>query len=474
MLKHKQGVALTELKKGRNVFLTGEAGTGKSYVIEEFISYAKGKDKNVLVVAPTGLAALNIGGVTIHRTFKAPIGAILHHPMQIPEEVEKADIIIVDEISMCRRDLFTWVARIILKASQRKGKGIQFVVVGDFLQLPPVLTEKDNKILKYTTPGYAFEAKEWEIFDFVTISLSEVVRQADLEFVTNLNKARIGDKSCLDWINHNHNKKEQEKAIYLCGTNKQADQINKDSLDALKSKEWEFKANETGTVTEQDRPAPRILKLKEGARVMSVINTEKYVNGSLGTITKIKRNMIEIDFDEAGIQQVSKHEWSINEYQFNEETGKVSKREIGTYEQFPFKLAYAITIHKSQGQTYDAVNLYPYSFAPGQLYVALSRCKSIDKLHLMSQINSSSLITSEDVLTFYANNIEANNVSASDQKSEATEPETTANRGGKREGAGRKQKYKCKTVTMRVPENMVDKIKAFIQQELMQEQDKDC
>lgn len=454
MLKPSQKTAFDLMRSGKNVFLSGEAGTGKSYVLRHFLdSVTKSK---VIVCAPTGIAAINVDGATIHRTFKAPIGPVLSDPVSVPDVVLEADIVIIDEISMCRCDLFDYVAKTIIKAEEMSGRKKQLIVVGDFYQLPPVITDKDREMLEIAE-GFAFQAKLWTHFNFEKVVLTEVVRQGeDVDFVTNLNGIRKGDSSCLNWIGENASKKEN-KGIHLCSTNKTASDINSQAMRKLKGKTRKYESIEQGEVTENDRATSQELNLKLGTRVMMLVNDkeDKYQNGSLGTILELERDSITVELDNGGTIVVERHKWEITKYEVTTKTNekgklikKIEQRVIGTFTQFPVKVAYAITIHKSQGQTYDSVNLHPNCFAAGQLYVALSRVKSIKGLHLVSPLKDDYLITSQAVLNFYE------------------DVRQTSTHGGKREGAGRKLRYGSKTVVMRVPEDLKTEIEKFIEQKM--------
>ena len=204
--------AYNQLISGKNIFLTGDAGTGKSFVLKLFISEMEKQNKKVIVCAPTGIAAINIQGVTIHRCFQvSPEPQVIKHIQKVPQVVQESDIIIIDEISMCRVDLFDFVVRTITKAEEKSLSRKQIVVVGDFFQLPPVTTDNDREVLEkiyeHYHKGYAFESTNWKDLDFQTVELKEVIRQKDPEFVHELNKARIGDYSCVSYFN-THSQKE--------------------------------------------------------------------------------------------------------------------------------------------------------------------------------------------------------------------------------------------------------------------------
>lgn len=440
-LTGKQAYALDMLKKGYNVFLSGEGGTGKSYVIEKFTEHLEDEGIKYTVCAPTGLAALNVGGATLHRTFK--LSTDLGDGSVEMDNVEESEVIIIDEISMCRRDIFQYIAKAIfafenpleefeLKKEARVCRKKQIVVVGDFFQLPPVLTPGDKEILnkmeeqdkelgtdfyKHITnledTLYAFQCPEWDKFNFKNIVLDEVVRQDDEEFVNNLNKIRKGNSEGLSFIKTKSCKKEDKKSIYLTATNKAADNLNTLNLAKIKEKEFVFEGASDGQVKESDKVVPNILKFKKGCRVMSVINIKNdmtdIVNGMCGTIEDINESEVTVLFDNGEIHTFKPYKWSVKGFEkrkVKDEEGKIVEKmvmsEIGTYSQIPLKLSYAITIHKSQGQTFDSVNLDPVCFLPGQLYVALSRAKNIDKLYLTKMLKTDYLKTSSVVKDFYS------------------------------------------------------------------------
>lgn len=292
-LTPEQAEALSALRDGRNVFLSGNAGTGKSYVLNAFISDLKARNVDFLALAPTGIAALNLtDGSTIHRTLKiAPGVCAPDGPKGSRKVLDAAKVIIIDEISMCRIDLFDHVMGMISQSMTRNGAK-QVVLVGDFFQLPPVVTERDSALLMKFYPGnlqgWCFKSRYWTGFDFEPHVLKTVVRQSAPDFIDNLNRARVGDASCLDYFNaHSRSSRAYlpKDTLVLCANNRIADSINRENVDALDAPKVEFTAAVTGMVNSGDKMAPERIVLCRGARVMSLVNSpqEGYVNGTQGT-----------------------------------------------------------------------------------------------------------------------------------------------------------------------------------------------
>ena len=405
-LTEDQEKALAELEKPGNVFLTGEAGTGKSFVIAEYI---KRHPKECIVCAPTGIAAINAKGCTLHRMFKIPI-----HPIT-PDEwnftpaaaIIKAKTIIIDEISMCRFDVFNYVINTINEAEDRS-EPKKIIVVGDFFQLSPVITPKDLNILANYWPddhladGFAFHTEAWKYCKFKTVFLREIVRQDAEEFQQNLNRIRIGDVSSIPWFNFNCSKVKQDNAIYLCGTNAKAAQVNETEAAKLDTPIHIFTATIDGQVNESDKVTEEVLALKVGMQVMTLVNDPSggYQNGTLGTIISIGDDWVRIRKQNNSEVTVTNYEWEVYSYKVNDKK-ELEKVVIGTYKQIPLKIAYAVTIHKSQGQTYEKANIDPQCFATGQLYVALSRVKNINNMFLTQPIRPYFLKAAPEVIKFY-------------------------------------------------------------------------
>lgn len=449
-LTQSQKEALEALEEGRNVFLTGEAGTGKSFLLNHFVT--KLKNKNVLLTAPTGIAALNIGGVTLHRTFKleTDVLSLAEEPNinVIPEAVFQADVLIIDEISMCRMDVFEKVLKSVKIAGK---KTIQIILVGDFLQLPPVLVDKEAEVYEQIHGNrlYAFQSKMWKQFNFVTKRLVEVVRQkGDLEFIDNLNKARLGDVSCIEYFNNLSNEK-ASSVIEVCSTNKKANKINNHAMKKLKGSTQTYHSsvtvlNKAYSISQNDKCVEDEITLKVGAKVMLAVNLadEGVFNGSIGEVKAMDSDCVLVDFGGREVL-VLPHEWAIQTYDTVLKDGKKKPVLItfAKYKQIPLKLAFAITIHKSQGQTFAKAVIHPNAWMPGQLYVALSRVSKADGLYLSNPIKTEYLKADKAVLDFYNSSTEPNFVTKLKPVDKKRKP-----------GQGRKKKFSgLETKVMRLP-----------------------
>lgn len=411
------------------VFLTGQAGTGKSYLLKSYIDFIKKMGGDVMVTAPTGVAALLLHGSTLHRTFQIPIPIkkAKHSKEEIRNKMNGrlgsilscADILIIDEISMCRIDIFEYVMSIIQTFNEENPKNIiRVILCGDFLQLPPVLAQWEKTAfqeLRGSLDIFPFQSKKWEELDIKTVELKTIVRQdSHSEFAHNLNKARIGDASCINYFNNLVHNNIYGKAIKLSGTNKSVNIINERENSKIHGISKIYIADVIGEVKDSEKPTLEKLELKPGSRVMSVINDTKsvgslrYSNGSLGTVVKMEKDNAIIKFDSfPELVSIEPYTWDIIKYdvsKIHHEDGRIEKRiiekKIGSFTQLPLKLAFAVTIHKSQGQTYDKVEISPFAWDYGQLYVALSRCKSADSLSLSYPISSKYLMANSDVVEF--------------------------------------------------------------------------
>lgn len=432
-LNSTQQYAIDVLNSGRNVFLTGGAGVGKTYTVKEFINTTRVKGSNIMVTAPTGIASIGLDGVTLSRAFEIPLGALTYRikNYQPNDELVYTAIVIIDEISMCRVDTFDFIANKILQADEiRRVQGlrpIQLVVVGDFFQLPPVITGRDKGALDkyYGTDvglGYAFLSKFWKFFNFHNIMLTEVIRQSNESFIHDLNQIRVGNKAYIEQIKQSSNSTRIDGAIEICSKNSEVSDINTQELNKIQSQSFLYKAVITGVASETDVIADENLVLKVGARVMTLVNKEEFSNGSLGYIKALYADAIVVVLDNGVECVVTPFVWDVYDYKLekdDEGNDILVKYVCGTFEQFPLKLAYAITIHKSQGQTYESVNISPYCWECGQLYVAISRAKSVDKIHFNYAPTSYYVCVSLNVIKFY-NSLSFDKIEVKQERSDDT------------------------------------------------------
>lgn len=409
--------AAQDLLAGENVFLTGDAGTGKSFLLDRYIEYLDAVRKPKLVMAPTGIAALNIrDGVTIHRAMRVPFGVLdARKPQKAPKVLKVADVVVIDEISMVRIDLFEYVMKRVEDVMTYSNK--QVVLCGDFFQLPPVMTDKDKPAVLQLYPkcfkGYCFLSPMWNDFGFRNHVLHEVVRQQDPELQRELDMARRGDVSCLDYFNSRSRSSWRylpEDVPVLCATNKMAETINSERVKALCGERYVYVGRAEGKINKGDYAVEQRVELCEGARVMAVVNDPEgnYVNGSVGTVVACWPNEVQVRFDDDPVaRDVEVRKWEIVDSQVvetvrdGEKVLTVETEKIGSYEQIPLKLAYAFTIHKSQGKTFEKLCVQTTTFEAGQLYVGLSRVKSAENLTVFPKIDPDRLRANEDVLAFY-------------------------------------------------------------------------
>lgn len=411
-LNKEQNNALELALQGTNLFVTGGAGVGKTVLVRWIVDELQRAGKEVIVCAPTGIAAIQVGGVTIHRAFQArTVPYIEGDRGRLLDTVKVADVIVIDEISMCRFDLLEYVARCIMRAEKVAKKKIQIIVAGDFYQLPPVVQTKDEYVLCKGWPRmdmdngyYAFAGPSWQDLHLSNIELTQIMRQTDQEFAQYLNRIRKGDVAAIDWINE-HASRNAQPGIYIYPTNRLVEQKNRAEIDKLGDPTRTYRAD---IINYSDKyPADEVLKICEGARVMTLINNSQdgYQNGSLGTVCQLGNSYIKIRLDSGKTVDIERCEWDCYEYVVVDGAGDkpphLDRRKVGSFRQYPLRVAYAVTVHKSQGQTFDSVNLDPYCFAAGQLYVALSRVRDISHLHLLRDIRPSDLIVSPEVAEFY-------------------------------------------------------------------------
>ena len=394
-----------------HIFVTGRAGTGKSTLLNH-LSWQT--SKQVVICAPTGVAALNVGGQTIHSLFRLPIGVIADHEIEQSREVRKLlntiDTLVIDEVSMVNADLLDAIDRSLRIARQRPHEpfgGVQLVLFGDPYQLAPVPGDADEQA--YFADHYAsmwfFDAKVWSEADLRIYELTTVHRQHEAEFRFMLNAVRHGmvTAEIAERLNTTGARTPPERdVITLATTNATVNRINATELARLPGRALTAKAEISGDFGGRTYPADEELELKVGAQVMFLRNDsdQRWVNGSVGVVTKIATTVfVEIDGEE---HEVNPSVWEKYKYSYSAATKQLSRDIVAEFTQFPLRLAWAVTIHKSQGKTYEraVVDLGQRSFAPGQTYVALSRISSLDGLFLTRPLRPSDVIVDEAVQRF--------------------------------------------------------------------------
>jgi hypothetical protein len=410
-------------KTDRNLFITGKAGTGKTTFLHKIKQESL---KRMVIVAPTGVAAINAKGVTIHSFFQMPFGPIL--PNQIANTnqqrkfsktkidiIKSLDLIIIDEISMVRADLLDGIDQVMRRYKNRNKVfgGAQILMIGDLQQLAPVVKPHEWSLLQqYYNTVYFFSSKAYQEANVVSIELKHIYRQKNEDFIKILNEIRtntLSDASA-EILNKNYNPSfsptKEEGYITLTTHNNRANLINDSELNKLKIKSTFFKAEISGKFSENAYPNAERLELKVGAQVMFLKNDsstdKRYYNGKIGIITAISKETVTVKCPNEPDEIVTEKEtWSNINYSINEETKAIKEEMIGAFSQIPLRLAWAITIHKSQGLTFErAIIDAEASFAHGQTYVALSRCTSLEGLVLKTPITSSAIINDNTVSIF--------------------------------------------------------------------------
>lgn len=404
-----------------NVFLTGKAGSGKTTFLKYLQQHSS---KRMVVAAPTGVAAINAGGVTLHSLFQLPFepfipnGARKETNFFFSREkqniIRSLDLLVIDEISMVRADVLDSVDAVLrrIRRNQLPFGGLQLLLIGDMQQLPPVLTQQEETLLKpYYPTSYFFDSLALKTAGFSVVELSKIYRQTDAAFVELLNAVRTNAISAnqLAVLNARYipafDPDVEEGYIRLTTHNHKAKQENEQKLEALSNPAFTFKATTEGVFPESSYPTDMELVLKKGAQVMFIKNdpsAEKaFFNGKIGVVAEISDSNIIIQFPDGKQVQAPCLTWNNVQYELNNETKAIEEKVIGSFSQFPLRLAWSITIHKSQGLTFDKVVLDANSaFAHGQVYVALSRCRTLEGLVLSSPISSDAIKTDERVIAF--------------------------------------------------------------------------
>ena len=398
-----------------NIFVTGRAGTGKSTLLSYL---AERTSKQVVVSAPTGVAALNVGGQTIHSLFRLPIGVIADHEIEQPAQLKKLlgtiDTLVIDEVSMVNADLLDAVDRSLRQARARPHEpfgGVQVVLFGDPYQLAPVPGEADERAYfedRYESMWF-FDAKVWDETPLTIYELGTIYRQHEEEFKSMLNAVRHGSVTAEIASRLNEvgaRPAPTDGAITLATTNSTVGRINSSELARLPGRILTARADINGEFGGRAFPADESLELKVGARVMFLRNdtfeggVQRWVNGSVGTVLKIDTTVfVEVDGERFEVKPAV---WEKFKYSYSPLTKALRKDVVAEFTQFPLRLAWAVTIHKSQGKTYDRaiVDLGQRSFAPGQTYVALSRISALEGLYLTRPLRPSDIIVDENVVRF--------------------------------------------------------------------------
>lgn len=425
----------------RHVFLTGKAGTGKTTFLKRITQTTH---KKTIIAATTGIAALNANGVTLHSQFQLPLASfiparvefqssfnanfetqnsILRHMRMSNEKrsiIREAELLIIDEVSMLRADTLDAIDFILraVRKNQHSFGGIQVLFIGDMLQLPPIVKDSEWEVLsKYYSSIYFFNAKALEKDKPIYIELDKIYRQSDTRFTDILNKVRYNTltQEDVDYLNsfYNENKiHSKEGYITLTTHNVKAENINKEELAKIQSKSYFFNAEINDDFPEHISPTEKRLELKVGAQVMFIKNDpssdKQYYNGKIGIVTELDEQNIRVLIDEKTTIDVPEYIWENIKYTVDEETKEIKEEILGSFKQFPLKLAWAITVHKSQGLTFEKAILDVRNvFASGQTYVALSRLKSLEGLILSSPIQIKGIKNDETIIDYEKNKIES-------------------------------------------------------------------
>lgn len=399
----------------QSVFMTGKAGTGKSTFLRHIVENTK---KRTIVLAPTGIAAVNAGGVTLHSFFHLPFKPLLpddpelqirnlrqrlKHTAEQQKLIRELELIVIDEVSMVRADIIDFIDKVLRLYSGRFREpfgGKQLLLVGDIFQLEPVVTSDMRDIFRDLYPNlYFFSAKVFRDFALVPIELRKVYRQSDSLFIGMLDRMRLGAVSADDIAMLNSRvdpeasspERQKEFTMTLAPKRDTVDAINTSRLGRLKRKLHTFHGEIRDKFPENSLPVPLVLELKVGAQVVFVRNDpeKRWVNGTIGKIHSISENSLEVELENGQIHTITREVWENVSYRYDKETKKIDEEVLGTFTQYPLRLAWALTIHKSQGLTFPRViiDLEGGAFAAGQAYVALSRCQSLEGLTLRTKVN---------------------------------------------------------------------------------------
>ena len=423
----------------RNIFLTGKAGTGKTTLLHKIINTCY---KNTLVVAPTGIAALNAGGVTIHSMFQLPFASFLptlsnppivneflrfenrfslrkHFQMHKNKQqvIRNMELLIVDEVSMLRADVLDAMDYMLqfIRKDKRPFGGVQVLFIGDLLQLPPVVKQEEWEVLKHYYKGmFFFQSEVITQNPLLYVELETIYRQTDKLFISILNHLRENQLTSEDikqlekYVQPDFPKKHLKDYITLTTHNAKADAMNQREMSKLSSPLFSYEADIVDDFPEYLYPIEKVIQLKEGARVMFIKNDisgeHLFFNGKMGTVVSLSEGEITVKLDGGRVINVERYEWENVRYKLNETTKDIEEERLGSFTQYPLRLAWAITIHKSQGLTFEKAILDLASvFASGQAYVAFSRLRSLDGLILLSSVSANGINNNGEVIGYAEN-----------------------------------------------------------------------
>ena len=423
----------------RNIFLTGKAGTGKTTLLHKIINTCY---KNTVVVAPTGIAALNAGGVTIHSMFQLPFASFLptlsnppivneflrfenrfslrkHFQMHKNKQqvIRNMELLIVDEVSMLRADVLDAMDYMLqfIRKDKRPFGGVQVLFIGDLLQLPPVVKQEEWEVLKHYYKGmYFFQSEVITQNPLLYVELETIYRQTDKLFISILNHLRENQLTSEDikqlekYVQPDFPKKHLKDYITLTTHNAKADAMNQRKMSKLSSPLFSYEADIVDDFPEYLYPIEKVIQLKEGARVMFIKNDisgeHLFFNGKMGTVVSLSEGEITVKLDGGRVINVERYEWENVRYKLNETTKDIEEERLGSFTQYPLRLAWAITIHKSQGLTFEKAILDLASvFASGQAYVAFSRLRSLDGLVLLSSVSANGINNNGEVIGYAEN-----------------------------------------------------------------------